>query len=79
MTDDELRKQLEARGMTLCPDCDPFIGPVCDFCRHYNFNGNETGAYTGDGFCCLRQKPMEPEGGCDQFHCNGVILEADHD
>lgn len=29
--------------------CNPSCIPVCDFCKHYNFNGNELGCYTRDG------------------------------
>ena len=52
--------------MKKCPDCEV---PVCDFCKHYDFNGNENGAYTGDGYCNLLKEPKEPHDDCDQFHC----------
>lgn len=31
--------------------------PICDYCQHYNFNGDEAGAYTDDGRC---QHPDHP-------------------
>lgn len=55
--------------MKLCPKCEPEVGPVCDFCKHFDFNGDATGAYTGDGWCRLHKEPRDPASGCDDFHC----------
>lgn len=49
-----------------CNEC--LNEPVCDFCKHYNFNG-KGGIYVGNGFCTLHQKQIDPEGGCNNFHC----------
>lgn len=64
---------------TYCTKCDD-AGDICDFCKHYDFNGNEKGQYTGDGICTLHQKQMEPYEGCDDFYCykvetNGMRIE----
>jgi hypothetical protein len=56
----------------LCPQCDPVSFAVCDFCKHYAFNGDEDGHYTGDGWCCLHRRDQDPGGGCELFHCSKV-------
>lgn len=45
--------------------------PICDFCRFYNFNGNENGAYVGEGRCDHPDHPRasEPGDGCEDFDC----------
>jgi hypothetical protein len=53
-----------------------YIGAVCDFCKHYDFNGDKNGAYTGDGWCKLHQIQKDPENGCDNdFHCTSADKE----
>ncbi len=54
-------------------DC-AFTGPVCDFCKHYNFNGDSLGRYTGEGYCKLTMKQMDPEQGsnCNDFYCRTI-------
>ncbi len=52
--------------MITCGDGCPTI---CDFCRHYDFNGDEHGAYTGDGWCRLWEEQREPFEDCDEFYC----------
>lgn len=49
--------------------CNADCEPLCDFCIHYDFNGNEDGAYTGDGYCNLHKEQCEPYEDCDEFHC----------
>lgn len=46
-------------------------GAICDFCIHYNFNGDEEGSYTGDGYCKLLDIYTDPHDGfdCEHFHC----------
>ena len=39
-----------------CKECIPLYDP----CKHYNFNGDEEGCYTGDGWYTLRDEPDEP-------------------
>lgn len=46
--------------------------PICDFCKHYGFNANEAGAYTGDGWCRLHQEARDPLDECEDFHCYTV-------
>ena len=46
-------------------------GAICDFCKFYDFNGDEDGAYTGEGWCNKFGKQKDPEEGwnCDKFIC----------
>lgn len=52
--------------------CDTCLGDVCDYCRWYDFNGDEDGCYTGDGWCRLHGRHSDPEDGCSEFHCRRV-------
>lgn len=56
--------------MKLCPQCDLRYPDVCDFCKHYEFNGDEEGKYTGNGYCKFHMKLMDPGDGCEDFYCN---------
>jgi hypothetical protein len=49
--------------------CEPGI---CDFCKHYEFNGDKDGAYTGDGQCVHVAHPhaSQPDEGCEDFECS---------
>ncbi len=49
--------------------CRTCLGALCDFCLWYDFNGDEDGGYTGDGYCRLHKFNHEPDEGCDSFHC----------
>lgn len=55
---------LMAKYCKTCP------GSVCDFCKWYDFNGNEEDGYTGDGFCRRWQSPRDPDDGCNEFICH---------
>lgn len=55
--------------ITTCNECYDFI---CDFCKHYNFNGDEDGAYQGNGICTLDNSRKEPLETCDNFYCFNV-------
>lgn len=46
-------------------------GTICDFCEFYDFNGDENGAYTGDGWCNKFNIQKEPFEGynCEEFVC----------
>jgi len=60
--------------LKLCPKCDARSPAVCDFCRYYQFNGEDRGGrygsvYVDKGFCEYHQRREDPEGGCDDFHC----------
>lgn len=54
--------------MKLCPVCEP-PHVCCDFCKHYDFNGDDRGRYTENGWCRLHEKKEWPGGICDDFHC----------
>jgi hypothetical protein len=54
---------------TYCPTC---IGALCDFCRWYDFNGDEDACYTGDGWCRLHGRSSDPTDECGDFHCNSA-------
>jgi hypothetical protein len=54
--------------MTLCPDCDP-RGICCDHCAYYNFNGNDQGQYTGNGYCRLHKRTEDPGSECQDYFC----------
>jgi hypothetical protein len=51
-----------------CQDLNSPIG-ICDHCKFYDFNGDEDGAYTGDGYCRLHDMPSDPHDGCEDFVC----------
>ena len=53
--------------MTKCSKCTPV--PVCDFCKYYDFNG-ENMVYTDNGRCNKHNERKDPEEGCNDFHCN---------
>lgn len=44
-------------------------GPICDFCAHYDFNGDREGRYTGAGHCRFHDEQHDPEEGCEDFKC----------
>lgn len=57
--------------MKLCPKCEE-IAICCDFCLHFEFNGDQQGRYTGDGYCKLLKIPQDPGNVCDDFHCEDL-------
>ena len=51
---------------------------ICDFCMHYNFNGewyangsdgSHGPIYVGEGYCRLTGCYSDPIDDCDNFHC----------
>ncbi len=62
--------------MNKCSKCTPY--PVCDFCKHFNFNG-ENGVYIDKGWCNKFNERKDPEDGrtkifgktieCEEFYC----------
>ena len=44
----------------------------CDFCKHYNFNGDRKGRYLYIGYCSLYKKKSEPWDGCKRFYCEFI-------
>lgn len=55
--------------MIYCGNCVGEFGACCDFCKFYDFNGNEDGAYTGEGYCNKYAERKDPEDVCSEFHC----------
>lgn len=53
---------------TLCSICSPEWPWVCDFCKHYAFNGDD-GVYVDKGCCRLHGLPSDPSDGCEYFYC----------
>lgn len=45
------------------------IGPMCDFCKFYDFNGDKYGFYIERGYCRFHKKAKEPFEGCKDFVC----------
>jgi hypothetical protein len=50
--------------------CNEDCIPVCDFCLYYEFNADDEGAYTGDGWCSYNKKAVEPYDMCKYFYCS---------
>jgi len=43
---------------------------ICDFCINFEFNGDEDGAYTDDGYCKFHKRAADPvDNACSEFHC----------
>jgi len=58
----------------LCSECDSRWPWVCDFCKHYAFNGESLEGghgviYVNKGCCRLHFLPSDPNDGCEYFHC----------
>jgi hypothetical protein len=51
--------------------CDKCVDdPVCcDFCVFFDFNEDNQGAYTGNGWCWKHKTHEDPENLCDDFYC----------
>ena len=66
--------------MKLCPKCSPrdSRAAICDFCKHYRFNGDAEGTYVGDGRCEHpdHPAPREPDEMCEDFHCSMAEVSA---
>lgn len=41
----------------------------CDFCRLFNFNGDENGVYVGRGYCVKFEIKSDPGDVCGTFIC----------
>jgi len=52
---------------------------ICDFCKHYNFNGiphpRRGEMYVDKGCCKLHFMRSDPMDGCDYFHCQYVGMK----
>lgn len=55
-------------------ECEKY-NAICDFCKYYDFNGNEGGGYTGDGYCNLYKVSKEPFDDCKRFYCKNIEEE----
>lgn len=53
--------------MKTCSDDCPAI---CDYCIWFDFNGDDVGAYIGDGYCRLSGENRWPEDSCWNFVCS---------
>jgi len=49
--------------------CDRDCHAICDFCSFYDFNGDEEGCYTGNGYCNRLEEKSDPDNGCAGFRC----------
>lgn len=62
--------------------CSASCMPACDFCEHYLFNGEDLvddrgilyadAVYTGNGWCMLHNRPMDPGDMCADFSCTNL-------
>jgi hypothetical protein len=69
-----------------CPSCEGNV--VCDFCTHYDFNGEDLPlpakpgnrqSYAGEGWCRQygrHEDPGGPGGPCDSFECRRLSRGA---
>jgi hypothetical protein len=54
--------------MKLCPKCEyPYL--CCDHCAYFEFNGDEQGRYTNNGWCRLHKRAEDPGSLCDDYFC----------
>lgn len=57
--------------------CSDECHPLCDFCTHFDFNGQPHAGtdgkvamvYVGKGHCRLHNEQRDPENMCDDFYC----------
>ncbi len=75
-----LLKHYSKRKKYCSKECEK-IGPVCDFCKYYNYNGEDLyrdgktykGAiYTGEGWCDYWKDWKDPSDGCEKFICEFI-------
>ena len=63
--------------MKLCNNCQEQFN-VCDFCKHFNFNGEDRGskhgpAYVDKGCCVVHFMRCDPgDSVCDWFECEFI-------
>lgn len=57
--------------------CDSCLDAICDFCTWYDFNGDEEGMYTGNGYCRFHLEYRDPTDACGDFHCRNA-REGNH-
>ena len=61
--------------MKLCPNCDE-RALCCDHCAYFQFNGDESGAYTGNGHCRLHKRAEDPGSFCDEYFCFELLAKG---
>lgn len=59
---------------TFCSKCDPHA-TLCDFCKFYEYRGDEFGTYVNKGWCQKWKAPKDPDDGCGEFYCMNVDKE----
>jgi hypothetical protein len=42
----------------------------CDFCKFFDFNGDEDGCYTDDGWCRKHSRKTDPGDLCADYRCD---------
>lgn len=52
--------------------CKSCIAEICDFCKWFDFNGDEYGCYTDNGWCRRHAAPVDLESSCPAFHCRNA-------
>jgi len=62
--------------------CGPECGAICDFCKHFDYNGEDLkledgrvikGAlYVNKGYCNWFKQRTEPEYDCEHFECQFI-------
>lgn len=60
--------------MIFCKLCVDEDQACCDFCKFYDFNGND-GMYSGEGYCYQHAANRDPEEMCNYFQCKDSINE----
>lgn len=54
---------------TMCSDKPGACFVICDHCSHFDFNGDKSGCYTGEGYCRFHKRPADPCEGCNDYLC----------
>jgi hypothetical protein len=65
----------------VCPDCTDRLSHACDYCQHYDYNGEdrlrEDGriivVYVRKGWCRLHQRRTDPGDVCDCYRCHKIF------
>ncbi len=55
--------------------CDKECFPICDFCKFFDFNGDENGTYINLGCCNFHKENRDPTSQCDEFICMNIKEE----
>ena len=52
--------------------------PGCDFCIAYDYNGDENGCYTNNGWCNRYKVNKDPGDYCDDYICFNLIRKEEN-